>query len=75
MQWKPEYALVLLGVTAITYFSAIIIENKQAYQSKKLLIYTGAILALLPLLVFKYTGFITEILTNVILKDNADCGG
>jgi D-alanyl-lipoteichoic acid acyltransferase DltB (MBOAT superfamily) len=69
MQWKPEYALVLLGVTAITYFSAIIIENKQVYQSKKLLIYTGAILALLPLLVFKYTGFITEILTNVILKD------
>lgn len=69
MQWKPEYALVLLGVTAITYLTAIIIENKQAYQSKKLLIYTGAILALLPLLVFKYTGFITEILTNVILKD------
>ena len=58
MQWTPKYALVLLGVTAITYFSARLIDKHDAFGKKKYLIWTGAILALLPLLVFKYTNFI-----------------
>lgn len=66
MQWVPQYALVLLGVTVVTYLFAILIENKKAYNSKRYLIYSGAILGLLPLLIFKYTGFLTVTLTNVI---------
>lgn len=58
MQWNPKYALVLLGVTAISYFSARIIDEHNAFGKKKYLIWTGAFLALLPLLVFKYTNFI-----------------
>ncbi len=34
MQWKPAYALILLGVTAITYFSALIIEGGVEMKSE-----------------------------------------
>ena len=63
MQHRADFALVLLGVTAITYLSALLIEHKKAYGKKKYIICTGALLALLPLLVFKYTGFIYNTLT------------
>lgn len=66
MQWKPVFALVLLGVTVITYSFAIIIEKKKAFGCKKYLIYSGILLALLPLLIFKYANFVNEILTNVV---------
>ena len=60
MQWNPKYALVLLGVTAITYISARLIDKHDAFGRKKYLIWTSTFLALLPLLVFKYTNFILD---------------
>lgn len=65
MQHRMDFALVLLGVTAITYLAALLIERKQAYGKKRYIIVSGALLALLPLVVFKYTGFICEVLTNL----------
>ncbi len=65
MQWKPAYALILLGVTAVTYVSAIIVEgggkNKRRY-----LITACAMLALLPLLIFKYYNFINESISSLL---------
>ena len=58
MQWEWRYALVLLGVTAITYASALLLETKKLETKKPILFFTGALLALLPLLVFKYTNFV-----------------
>ena len=66
MQWNPQYALVLLGVTAITYFSALFIDKHNAYGRKKYLIYTGALLALLPLLIFKYTDFVLSSICDIL---------
>lgn len=60
IQWHLQYALILLGVTLITYIFAILIEKKVAYKNIKYLVATGTFLALLPLLVFKYTGFIVD---------------
>lgn len=60
IQWNPAYSLILLGITLCTYVSAIIIEKKQAYGKKKYIIYTGVLLSLLPLVVFKYYNFIIE---------------
>lgn len=60
MQWEPKYALVLLCVTAITYFDAILIERKNAYGCKRYLIVAGVSLAFIPLLVFKYTNFVLD---------------
>lgn len=58
IKFKPEYALVLLGVTAITYLTALKIEKGHAYGKKKYLIFCGIALAVLPLLVFKYYHFL-----------------
>lgn len=60
MQWYPAYALLLLGVTAVTYLFAILIEKRKAYGCKKYIIMSGATLALLPLLIFKYYNFINN---------------
>ena len=60
MQWNPAYALILLGVTAVTYVFALRLERELSTSSRRrLLIGCGASLALLPLLVFKYYNFLT----------------
>lgn len=65
LQWNPQYALILLGITLLTYIFALLIEKKAAYKKKKYLVAIGTFLALLPLLVFKYTGFIVDNLQMV----------
>lgn len=52
------YTLILLGVTLVTYLFALWIEDTKQAQRKRLLITSGALLAALPLLVFKYYDFI-----------------
>lgn len=69
--WKPAYALILLGVTLITYSFAILISKRKEYKNK-FLITSGILLSLLPLLIFKYYNFIntsiTEGLSSIGLK-------
>lgn len=55
--WKPAYALILLGVTAVTFIFAKWMKN---YKSRRKIVVGGALLSLLPLLVFKYYNFINE---------------
>ncbi|WP_373731052.1 MBOAT family O-acyltransferase [Bacteroides heparinolyticus] len=57
LNWKPVYALILLGVTIVTYISACRLENNRRPKS---VMVVGIILALLPLLFFKYFNFINE---------------
>lgn len=66
MQWNPAYALLLLGVTAVTYLCALLIEKRNAFGRKKYIIVSGTILALIPLLVFKYYNFINESIISFI---------
>lgn len=62
MNWNPTYALLLAGITFVSYFSALgmsrlsRLENKES-QSKKVLV-ASIVLCLLPLIVFKYFNFI-----------------
>lgn len=64
MNWQPWFALVLLGVTSITYFGAIVVENSSS--KKTYLAFTISLLALLPLLIFKYSNFVNNIIFNVL---------
>lgn len=57
LNWKPVYALILLGVTLVTYYSARAIERSE--RKKQIMILWGAF-SLLPLLFFKYFNFINE---------------
>ncbi len=61
MNFKPVYAIILLGVTAITFFAARFIEYRKDVRLKSKGVLTfGVLLTLLPLLVFKYYNFINE---------------
>lgn len=57
IQWKPVYALILLGVTAVTFYAALLIKR---VKQSKLVLTAGVILALFPLAFFKYFNFINE---------------
>jgi len=55
MNWEPVYALLLAGVTLVTFFGAQLIEGKD--RGRWLLV--GVLsLCLLPLLVYKYLNYI-----------------
>ena len=58
INWKPVYALILLGVTGITYLFALQIERKREHAKRTMII--GVIAGLIPLLFFKYFNFINE---------------
>ena len=69
MNWKPSFALVLLGVTLITYFGGQVLQvddlgAKAKGNQRKHLVWLFALLGLLPLLVFKYYNFLNESLTE-----------
>lgn len=57
INWKPAYALILLGVTIITYFCA---RSFEVVKKRNLVLLWGSLLTLLPLLVFKYYNFIND---------------
>lgn len=59
-QWSLPYTLILFGITLCTYSFALLIERNKAYGRKKYIIWIGAILTILPLVVFKYYNFITQ---------------
>ena len=62
-QWKPVYALVLLGVTVSTYYSALVVVK--SIHPKRILT-VGVLLSLLPLIFFKYFNFINESISNAL---------
>lgn len=56
---NPVWCLFLLAVTAVTYLSARVIANRNAYGKRNYII-IATILSLLPLGIFKYYNFLTE---------------
>ena len=74
LKWKPIYAILLFGVTAITYLFALKIERDKAYGNKLYIVWCGIALASLPLLVFKYYDFINDTLTNILKCANITVG-
>lgn len=58
INWKPVFALILLGVTGITFLSALKIERSREHAKRTMII--GVILGLLPLLFYKYFNFVNE---------------
>ena len=63
MQWKPVYALILLGITVVTFFSAIIIKKS---NRQKTVLTIGVLLSLMPLLFYKYFDFINDVFGDAL---------
>lgn len=65
---EPTYALILFGVTAITYLGALSFDKRKDERSRsRVSCIFFILLALLPLLVFKYYNFITSQF-NIVLS-------
>ena len=65
MNWKPSFALVLLGITLMTYWGGQVLQFRDESEeikvrNKKHLVWLFALLGLLPLLVFKYYNFLND---------------
>lgn len=69
MNWKPAFAVVLFGVTMVTYWGGQVLQVQdeefkvQESSRRKRLVWLFALLGLLPLLVFKYYNFINDSLS------------
>lgn len=63
MQWRPVYALILLGVTLVTYLAALKLDKA---KRPKALVTAGVIAALLPLAFFKYFNFVNDSVTHAL---------
>lgn len=59
INFKPTYAIILLGITTITFYTAKIIESRKT-KKNKYIVYLGVLITLLPLLIFKYYNFIND---------------
>lgn len=68
INWKPAFALVLLGVSLVTYWGGQILQLRDNSEEikvdekkrRKRLVWLFTLLGLLPLLVFKYYNFIND---------------
>lgn len=65
MNWKPSFAIVLLGVTLVTYWGGACLQLRDNSKERKVnrrkhLVWLFALLGLLPLLVFKYYNFLND---------------
>lgn len=71
MNWKPAFALVLFGVTLITYWGGQILEVKNEElkvnsSRRKHLVWLFTLLGLFPLLAFKYYNFLNDSISEGI---------
>lgn len=66
MNWKPSFAIVLLGITIICYVGAKIIDNQVQNNRKVTLCWCFLLLGLFPLLVFKYYNFLNDNLISLL---------
>lgn len=63
MNFKPAYAPILLGITVVTYVVALYLESpitSAHIKRRRIIVWTGVVLAALPLLVSKYYNFIND---------------
>lgn len=66
MNWKPAFAIVLLGVTAITYSGGYLLNTQGDTKKRKTLCWCFTLLGFLPLLVYKYYNFLNESLSSIL---------
>ena len=71
LYWKPVYALVLLGVTVVTYLAALALGH---CRHRRRVLAAGVVLSLSPLLFFKYFDFINESLAGLLSLVGVDVG-
>lgn len=67
VHWSPAHALFLMGVTAVTYTGARMLESA---RSRKTVFIVSLLLALAPLAFFKYFHFVNETVAGLLAAVN-----
>ena len=70
LQWKPSYALILLSVTIVTFYSALLLSK---VRRPKLFLIISIFLVVSPLFFFKYFNFVNDVIVEIL--DKIGCGG
>ena len=70
--WRWDFALVMLGVTLINFYTSIQIDRSQNKNVKKVWLYTSIALSLLPLFYFKYANFFIDNANSVLTFIDSD---
>jgi D-alanyl-lipoteichoic acid acyltransferase DltB (MBOAT superfamily) len=65
LNWKPAFALALLGVTIICFGGGYLLDIQRVNKRKAICIVT-TLLGLLPLIIFKYYNFINDSATDLL---------
>lgn len=66
MNWKPAFAIVLLGVTLVTYSGGRLLGSQEDIKKRKRIVWLFASFSLLPLLVFKYYNFLNDSILQLL---------
>lgn len=67
-KWNPVYTLLLLAVTAVTYFGALIVAGESKKRKRVSLGWLAVIAAVIPLLLFKYYNFLLGIFSSLMAR-------
>ena len=67
---KPVFAILLVGVSLITYIFVLLIDKEESDKKREYLLFTGIFLIILPLFFFKYFNYINESIFSILEKMN-----
>lgn len=67
MSWRWEFGFLMLGVSAINFYSCIQINRAKEPIHKKLWIALAVIFSMLPLVYYKYSNFLIQSFSNVVM--------
>lgn len=65
MSWNPKYAILIALSTVVTFSSGLLLENVKKDISRKTVLVCSLVSNLAILVIFKYTNFILQTLSNV----------
>ncbi len=64
MSWNPKYVVLIFATTVVSYCAAITIERK-VISSSRIMVVGASVFCLGILIIFKYMGFLSELLSTV----------
>ena len=64
MSWNVKYTLLILGITVISYNTAILLEKCDSDRTKKYILIGTTVLCMGVLFFFKYFNFVTKSISN-----------
>lgn len=65
MSWKAHYVILILFTTAVSYGTAIVLENQTKAKNRKIILVVASVLCLAVLFAFKYFNFFFETIDGI----------